>query len=127
MKKPNGLHDSYRRMLLDKKQAVMASLGMKFDTVADMGRIAEEDQAQVSHDEFVSLRLNTLDYEQLRQVEEALDRIGSGHYGVCLSCDREIPAKRLRAVPWARYCLECQELASELQEDEFTGPRPPRA
>ena len=44
----------YHKMLLEKRHNVMAGLGMKFDTLAKMGRVAEEDQAQLSHDEFVS-------------------------------------------------------------------------
>ena len=65
----------YRKMLLEKRQDVMTGLGIKFDTLAKMGRVAEEDQAQLSHDEFISLRLNSLDYAQLRLIQEALDRI----------------------------------------------------
>lgn len=109
----------YRRMLIDKRKSVMAGLGMKFDTLAKMGRVAEEDQAQISHDEFVSLRLNSLDYRQLKLVEEALDRIHTGDYGACLSCEEPIPAKRLNALPWARYCVDCQEQAGNLQEEEI--------
>jgi RNA polymerase-binding transcription factor DksA len=78
----------YHRMLLEKREQVISGLGGKFDTLAKMGRIAEEDQAQISHDEFISLRLNSLDYGQLRLVEEALDRVNSGDYGICLSCEQ---------------------------------------
>lgn len=107
--------DLYRRMLLGKRAEVLEGLGMKFDTVARLGRVAEEDQAQISHDEFISLHLNCLDYEQLRLVDEALERLASGGYGVCLACDEPIPLKRLDALPWARYCVHCQaEMASEL-------------
>jgi DnaK suppressor protein len=74
-----------------------------------MGRVAEDDQAQISHDEFVSLRINGLDYLQLRLVEEALDRLDTGDYGICLGCDEPIAEKRLQALPWARYCVRCQE------------------
>src|SRR5215471_20504323 len=99
---------SYRQELLSKRSDVLAGLGTKFDTLARMGRVAEEDQAQITHDEFVSLHLNSLDYLQLRLVEEALDRLDSGDYGTCLSCEEPLPAKRLRALPWARYCVACQ-------------------
>jgi len=78
---------NYREMLLSKRHDVLAGLGMKFDTLARMGRVAEEDQAQITHDEFVSLRLNRLDYLQLRMIEEALDRLNSGDFGTCLACD----------------------------------------
>ena len=102
-------HHSYQQMLLEKRVQVMAGLGIKFDTMAKMGRVAEEDQAQMSHDEFVSLHLNSLDYVQLRLIEEALDRIRSSDYGICLACEEPIPPKRLLALPWARYCVSCQE------------------
>ena len=102
-------NDNYRRMLVEKRREAIAGLGMKFDALARMGRVAEDDQAQISHDEFVSLRLNSLDYAQLRMVEEALDRMDSGDYGTCLCCEEPIPAKRLQVLPWARYCVKCQE------------------
>jgi DnaK suppressor protein len=106
---PLNSAEIYRRMLLDKRQQVVTGLGVKFDTIAKMGRVAEEDQAQISHDEFVSLRLNSLDYGHLRLVDEALDRVQSGDFGVCLACEKPIPPKRLQALPWARYCVPCQE------------------
>ncbi|HEY1496263.1 MAG TPA: TraR/DksA family transcriptional regulator [Candidatus Solibacter sp.] len=107
--KAAGPQTKHRAMLLEKRSSVLSGLGMKFDTRARMGRVAEDDQAQISHDEFVSLRMNGLDYRQLRMVEEALDRLESGDYGVCLACDEPIAEKRLQALPWARYCVKCQE------------------
>jgi DnaK suppressor protein len=101
--------ETYRQMLIEKRERVISGMGVKFDTIAKMGRVAEEDQAQLSHDEFVSLRLNSLDYGQLRLVEEALDRVQSGDFGICLACEQPIPSKRLQALPWARYCVPCQE------------------
>lgn len=116
--------DDYRRKLVEKRREVITGLGMKFDTMARMGRVAEDDQAQISHDEFVSLRLNSLDYAQLRLVEEALDRLDSGEYGTCLCCERPIPTKRLRALPWARYCVECQENMGAQLDFEWAETRP---
>jgi DnaK suppressor protein len=110
-------------MLLEKRAEVLSGLGIKFDTLARMGRIAEEDQAQISNDEFVSLHLNILDYGQLRLIEEALDRLDSGDYGVCLSCDEPIPPKRLRALSWARYCVRCQEALGADAEREWNEVR----
>jgi DnaK suppressor protein len=109
----------YRRLLIEKRTEVMIGLGIRFDTLAGMGRVAEEDQAQISHDEFVSLRLNGLDYAQLRLIEEALDRLDSGDYGVCLDCEEPIAPKRLRALSWARYCVTCQEMAGRERDREL--------
>ncbi len=121
---PVQRNDEYRRMLLEKRQDVLSGLGIKFDTLARMGKVTEDEQAQITHDEFVSLHLNTLDYVQLRMVEEALDRLESGDYGACLNCEEPIPAKRLQAVPWARYCVKCQEeIGAGLNQDwAVSGP-----
>jgi DnaK suppressor protein len=116
---------TYRQMLLDKRAQVVADLGIKCDVLAKMGRVAEEDQAQLSHDEFVSLRLNSLDYGHLRLIEEALDRVQSGDFGVCLSCEQPIPQKRLQALPWARYCVPCPELIGMNREEETDAPPRP--
>jgi DnaK suppressor protein len=45
----------------------------------------------------------------LQLVDEALDRLKNGTFGLCVSCQGEVQVKRLEAVPWARHCIECQE------------------
>ena len=99
----------HREALLKMKSEVMANLGVKFNTIASMPRVNEEDQAQQSHEESVQLRLNSLDYNKLRQVDAALDRLDDGEYGVCMACEEQIPARRLQIIPWAKYCVACQE------------------
>ena len=49
------------------------------------------------------------DSRLLREVNAALARIADGSYGICENCEGEIKPKRLEAVPWARFCVECQE------------------
>lgn len=54
-------------------------------------------------------------YKQLlEEVEAALRRVEDGSYGVCGGCRNAIPARRLQAVPWARYCVSCAELRQAL-------------
>ena len=54
-------------------------------------------------------------YKQLlEEVEAALRRIEDGSYGDCGGCRNAIPARRLQAVPWARYCVSCAELRQAL-------------
>lgn len=110
----------YRQMLLDRRQEVLASLGGKFDTRAMLGRVAEDDQAQITHDEFVSLHVNSLDYAELRLVNEALDRLATGDYGICLACEEPIAPKRLRAISWARYCVHCQDTVGRELDRELS-------
>jgi DnaK suppressor protein len=111
----------YRRALLDQKASALAALGAKTHGLTNTDRVCEEDQAQHSLEEAVSLRLNGLEYSQLRQIQEALDRLQLGEYGICLSCEEPIPGKRLEALPWAKYCVPCQEeISDQADEDRAT-------
>ena len=49
------------------------------------------------------------DFNQLRDARAALRRIEQGSFGICQECDEEIHPKRLAAVPWATFCIRCQE------------------
>jgi len=49
------------------------------------------------------------DYRLLRQIKAAMHRLNNGTFGLCLECDEEIAVKRLQAIPWAAYCVSCQE------------------
>lgn len=57
------------------------------------------------------LAIRTLDRESslLRNVRAALQRIDRGQFGVCMHCEEDISVKRMIAVPWTPYCIECQE------------------
>lgn len=67
------------------------------------------DLSTQSHEEWLFLNRNSLDMSLLRQIKDALMRIGEQTYGVCPDCETAISVKRLEAVPWANYCVRCQE------------------
>ena len=48
--------------------------------------------------------------KNLAQIDAAFKRIDRGEFGTCLDCEEAIAPKRLAALPWAGYCLHCQEL-----------------
>ncbi len=49
------------------------------------------------------------EFNQLRDARAALRRIQEGTFGTCRECDEDIHPKRLAAVPWATFCIRCQE------------------
>ena len=53
---------------------------------------------------------------QLRNARAALGRIQDGSFGICQRCDEDIHAKRLAAVPWAAFCIHCQEAVDRNSE-----------
>jgi len=75
---------------------------------------------EVQHAAERELAIRNLDREShlLRQVRSALRRIGDGTFGVCVHCEEDISIKRLNAVPWAAYCISCQEMADRNQVEE---------
>jgi DnaK suppressor protein len=73
---------------------------------------------EVQHAAERELAIRNLDRESnlLRNVRSALRRIDDGSFGICLHCEEEISPKRIAAVPWAPYCIQCQEQADRNQE-----------
>ena len=67
------------------------------------------DFAEKSHEEWIFLQKNSFDTSLLREIEEALERLRDGSYGTCQDCGMPVSRKRLEAIPWARYCVSCQE------------------
>lgn len=71
------------------------------------------DRANDAYNREFLLSLSGTERDALVEVEQALERLDGGDYGHCSHCEDKIPAKRLQAVPWARYCIDCQELAEQ--------------
>ena len=97
------------REVLKRKEAELAHV------LRERGGIAIERSADPM-DEIQSaserdLAIGNVDREStlLRDVKGALERIHDGSFGTCIDCESEISAKRLKAVPWALRCIQCQE------------------
>ena len=76
------------------------------------------DRANRAYNSELMLALSGTERDTLFQIEEAIERLDDGGFGACTHCASEIPEARLKAVPWARYCIDCQELEEKglLQE-----------
>ncbi|HEX2163400.1 MAG TPA: TraR/DksA family transcriptional regulator [Thermoanaerobaculia bacterium] len=77
------------------------------------------DRANNSYHRELMFSLSDAERQLMLDIDKALDRIEDGSYGRCTNCGTEIAEKRLEAVPWTRYCIDCQELAEQgmLAED----------
>ena len=76
------------------------------------------DLAVRNYSKNVMLAVSENDSRQVIMINEALTRISDDEYGTCQNCEKDINPKRLDAVPWARYCLNCQELVEQGLLDE---------
>jgi len=114
---------AYRKMLESKAAEVRQSMSAQkaAQVVARLDVPSDEgDLSQQHHEEWIFLNRNTIDMKLLREISDALDRIDHDTYGICMECEEEISIKRLDAVPWARYCVTCQELiANRIADGEL--------
>ncbi len=104
---------SYRAILLKKRDQLVAELKRQPEALAanvqspDAVEFAVKTAAQD-----LSARTADLRSRILKEIDRALQRVVRGSYGVCEACEEEISPARLKAIPWARYCVTCQDAAS---------------
>ncbi len=109
--KPEEKIRAAKKMLLEMKEQLLAvgpgkSLPEDLARPSDIGD--EGDRADTERTHEVSILLSVRDKEKLDAVEEALERVREGTYGVCEECGDEIGGGRLKAMPLAKSCLNCQ-------------------
>ena len=109
--------DSFKKRLEERQQELRkkVSTQQQDGRAADPGDMAQDiaDRAASSYTKEFLFHQSTNDRQLLGMVDGALSRIREGVFGQCISCGKEINAKRLEAVPWTRHCIECQELAEQ--------------
>ncbi len=103
--------EQQRKALLN-EAGVMIGQGLMIgsENLPDLG-----DQATAVADQNFMLRLKEREQKLLKKIDEALDRITQGTFGICESCGGEISFKRLRARPVTTLCIECK---TKQEEDE---------
>jgi len=99
-----GILEERRREIQEKLRSLRESLPAEAKDVRDAEEQSVDDFVQD-----VDLALMQLNSETLKKIEQALLRLEADTYGRCQECDTEIPSARLRALPFAALCRECQE------------------
>jgi DnaK suppressor protein len=102
----------YKKKLQVRREELLKAIAR----TGEEGRAADDDPtvdladkaANSYNKEFLFGQTNT-DRTTLQLINESLDRIKNGSYGICVHCEVELQQKRLEAVPWARHCTACQE------------------
>ena len=102
----------YRERLLQREEELLAAIARTGSEVRQNNDVEAQDpldKATQAYDKESLLQQQDSDRNQLLQVQEALRRMDRGEFGKCIECGRPLDPKRLEAVPWTGYCLECQE------------------
>ncbi len=71
------------------------------------------DRANSSYDREFMLALSDTERQILQEIDRAIERVDDRSFGVCLHCGEPIPTARLKALTWAKYCVDCQERAEQ--------------
>ena len=103
---------SYKSILLKKRDELLASIRSEPEALSIVQTPDEVEFAVKTAEQDVSAVTADMRSRTLREIESALLRVSRGSYGVCEGCGEEISPARLKAIPWARYCVVCQELRS---------------
>lgn len=104
--------EAYRKKLDEKRRELTAAYtkNRHYGRESDEGGTQDlADKASSSYTKEFLYSLSNTERSILEEVEEAIDRMNEGEYGTCMDCEEKISKKRLDAVPWATYCVPCQE------------------
>ena len=118
----------YRKMLLARRALLLGdveklegeALKTGSDSAGDLSTLPLHmaDMGTDSNEQDITLGLMESENEELQEIEEALERIDDGTFGICDECDKVIPKTRLNAIPWALLCVTCK---SKEEEGHISG------
>jgi DnaK suppressor protein len=107
-----------KEKLIAERESLLKKLKDNDLSVDDSETPDPVDLAVRNYSKNVMLAVSENDSRQLILINEALERVNDEEYGSCQNCAKDINPKRLDAIPWARYCLSCQELVEKGLLDE---------
>jgi DnaK suppressor protein len=119
-----------KRILEDRRKEILSQVQEKMRDVRAEGALgegqgvldaAETSEADIQDDiEFALIQMKS---ETLHKIEEALARLDEGTYGYCFECGDEVSERRLRALPFAVRCKDCEEAREVAAQRERQVPR----
>ncbi len=116
-------------LLLSRKDILLQEFEERFKKYRDSSSEKLTDIAEIassSSNEILEITVAEEDAKELKQIEDALDRIKAGHYGVCEQCGRMIKKARLKAIPFATLCVSCKEEEERVCDEKTVQTRSER-
>jgi DnaK suppressor protein len=105
--------ESVRQMLESRMREVAPTRGLR--ELIRIHQVADPlDMTQQAAEREIAVHNLDRNSALVQRLRSAIARLNDGSYGVCLQCEDEIAPKRLKAIPWAELCIECQDAADRL-------------
>jgi DnaK suppressor protein len=105
------------KSVLEAKQTDLTRLVRNRDGIVIKTSPDALDEVQHATEREMAIGNLVRDSNLLRNVRRALRYIEAGSFGECLRCEEDISPKRLAAVPWTPFCIQCQEIADRSKGD----------
>jgi len=112
------------RKVLTRRQTELGNDNSMREPLAIATSSDELDRTQDASDRDYAMSHLERNSDRLREVQSALRRVAAGTFGVCDGCEENISPKRLAAIPWAPFCIVCQEAADREQKSPTTETDP---
>ena len=100
----------FKKILLKEREEILGEVKQIYESSKEMGQDGIQDIADEAaniYNKQILLSLNENERMRLQEVDEALDRIENGTYGICEECGGQISLKRIEVRPVAKYCVPC--------------------
>ena len=100
----------FKKILLKEREQIVGEVKQTLESSKEMGQDGIQDigdEAANIYNKQILLSLNESERVRLQEVDESLDRIANGTYGICEECGGPINLKRLEVRPVAKYCVPC--------------------
>jgi DnaK suppressor protein len=110
-----SVNTNHFRRLLEGKKGELLKGGSDREEILIENAAEDFDRLQQQMNREVAIRNLDRESKLLKDVQAALNRMDDESFGICLRCEEEIPEKRLKALPWAAYCVPCQETVDRMR------------
>jgi DnaK suppressor protein len=114
-------HTGLRTILVELRDEILGKIAQEMGTKLDedprmstLSTLDVGDLSQLDQDEDIDYALLNMHIERLREVEDALDRLEEGAYGICEDCGAAINLERLKVLPFTTCCVQCQEKREQM-------------
>jgi len=108
----SGPYSEIYQMLWERRQNILDKMETNLDTPEGISIKGDTvDIAQEVNEHELSLHLAEVESRELDRINMTLEKLASGTYGICESCGNQIAPARLKALPFAVKCIQCQEMA----------------
>jgi DnaK suppressor protein len=104
--------EKFKQQLIEKREEILNEAGRTLSDMTDQNQNVPDpnDRATIESGRSFELRIRDRERKLLSKIEEALERVAEGEFGICEDCGEEIGIKRLEARPVTTLCIDCKTI-----------------